>query len=405
MTADAATRAMHIGIGLDHFDIAKGGLERALADLMRFLLARGHRVTLFTMDEPEQIRGVPVGVALVRVQVSGMRAARERAFARNFVSQAHAAGCDVTLGLRHCPGVDVYYPHGGTVDDSLRARYRGASRLGRTVRELVSALSPKHRWFREAERRLLADEAVRIVAVSRLASDALVRAGAKSSRVTVAENGVDVERFHPRASREDVVEMRARFGARPADVVVFFASHDFRLKGLGTLLEAFARAVRTEPALRLAVAGRDSTSSYRKRARRLGIERRVQWLGEIRDLERWLRAADVFALPTSHDPCSLVTLEALASGCPVITSRYNGAVDGETISGAPGVSPAIVLDDPDDAGSLAVALSGFAESGVRSACAKAARASVEGRTWERCHAIVEGVLASAAAERGRGGTS
>jgi UDP-glucose:(heptosyl)LPS alpha-1,3-glucosyltransferase len=36
-------------------------------------------------------------------------------------------------------------------------------------------------------------------------------------------------------------------------------------------------------------------------------------------------AADFLVHPTFYDPCSLVVLEALACGLPVITSRYNGA--------------------------------------------------------------------------------
>src|SRR5258705_6789475 len=36
---------------------------------------------------------------------------------------------------------------------------------------------------------------------------------------------------------------------------------------------------------------------------------------------------DFFGLPTRHDPCSLVVLEALAMGLPVITTKQNGAAE------------------------------------------------------------------------------
>ena len=36
-------------------------------------------------------------------------------------------------------------------------------------------------------------------------------------------------------------------------------------------------------------------------------------------------AADILVHPTFYDACSRVVLESLASGLPVITTRYNGA--------------------------------------------------------------------------------
>ena len=61
--------------------------------------------------------------------------------------------------------------------------------------------------------------------------------------------------------------------------------------------------------------------------------------------------ADFFVLPTKHDPCSLVVLEALAMGLPVVSTVYNGATEIMT-DGVHGY----VLPDPSDVDALAGAM-------------------------------------------------
>jgi UDP-glucose:(heptosyl)LPS alpha-1,3-glucosyltransferase len=57
---------------------------------------------------------------------------------------------------------------------------------------------------------------------------------------------------------------------------------------------------------------------------------RIRWIGTSPAIEEYYGAADVLVHPTAYDPCSLVVLEAMASGLPVITTRQNGA--GELIT-------------------------------------------------------------------------
>ena len=54
---------------------------------------------------------------------------------------------------------------------------------------------------------------------------------------------------------------------------------------------------------------------------------RVIFAGPTTDAHSFYRAADFFVLPTRHDPCSLVVLESLAMGVPVISTAFNGACE------------------------------------------------------------------------------
>ena len=115
---------MRVGFLIDRWEENRGGAERALANLARHLEGRGVEVLAFAC---RAARGAPG--RFVPVRAGGWtRAASERALGHALVDAADAAGCDVTIGIRHLPRVDVF---GLTVARTC-ARSRRAS--GRGVR-------------------------------------------------------------------------------------------------------------------------------------------------------------------------------------------------------------------------------------------------------------------------------
>jgi UDP-glucose:(heptosyl)LPS alpha-1,3-glucosyltransferase len=96
-------------------------------------------------------------------------------------------------------------------------------------------------------------------------------------------------------------------------------------------------------------------------ASREGVSAQVHFAGPTADPFPFYAAADFFVLPTRHDPCSLVVLEALAMGLPVISTKQNGACE-IMMPGEHG----FVLERADDYGGLV--------SAMRAMCDDAARA-------------------------------
>ena len=131
-------------------------------------------------------------------------------------------------------------------------------------------------------------------------------------------------REHDRPKRR--VEGRERWGVQPEETVALFAAMNYRLKGLEPLLRAVA-LLPSESPFRLLVAGGSDTAVFERLARRLKIAERVRFVGYCADMRNCYFAADFFVHPTFYDPCSLVVMEALACGLPVITTRYNGAAE------------------------------------------------------------------------------
>src|SRR5262249_41778202 len=139
------------------------------------------------------------------------------------------------------------------------------------------------------------------------------------------------------------------------------------------------RAVRRVPLerrFRLVVVGHRKYAEFERAAADLGVSDRVLFLGHRADPKDAYFAADFLVHPTFYDPCSLVVLEALACGLPVVTTRYNGAA--ELFSPDAGV----VVDTPHDEAGLAGAITRCLDPAFRLTASAAARQAAARWTFE-----------------------
>lgn len=210
---------------------------------------------------------------------------------------------------------------------------------------------------------------------------------------------VDAERFRP--GRDGA--LRARLGAGPDTRVLLYAGRIERRKGVETMLEAFAALVASQPDVVLALAGADADAALRarleERARALGVESRLAWLGHVphAELPALYAGCDVFLAPSRYEPFGLIYLEAMACERPVVGCAAGGVP--EIVED--GVSGRLV--PPDDAPALAAALSGLlAEPQAAAAMGRAGRAAVLSRyALPVVAAATEACYATLAARRPR----
>jgi N-acetyl-alpha-D-glucosaminyl L-malate synthase BshA len=136
--------------------------------------------------------------------------------------------------------------------------------------------------------------------------------------ITVIPNFVDTERFHPGAGSRD-----ALCAGRHCPVAVHVSN--FRpVKRVPWLIEAFELATRGRDAHLLLVGDGPEQETCRGLVQRIGIERRVTFLGERDGLPELLAPADVFALSSQQESFGLSSLEAMACGTPVVSTDAGG---------------------------------------------------------------------------------
>jgi glycosyltransferase involved in cell wall biosynthesis len=110
-----------------------------------------------------------------------------------------------------------------------------------------------------------------------------------------------------------------------APLTILWASRFEAFKGLEICLDV-AKAVRTRD-IRFLIAGWGGLQSWaERRARNLGLDDRVSFLGRLswQELQQRLATADLFMFTSLRDTFGTVNLEAMAKGCPVICLNQNG---------------------------------------------------------------------------------
>jgi UDP-glucose:(heptosyl)LPS alpha-1,3-glucosyltransferase len=202
-----------------------------------------------------------------------------------------------------------------------------------------------------------------------VADDVARLPGIRAEQIAIVYNGVDCQRFSPdhRARYREVV--RRRLGVADATLVLLLAAHNFRLKGVPELLSATAQLVANQRTVHVVIAGGKHLVKWQRAAERLGLRNHVTFLGMVADMVPWYAAADAYIHPTYYDPCSLVILEAAASGLPIVTTRrFNGAAelfrDGESI---------LTLNGPSDQSALVESINALFDERLREMLGSAAR--------------------------------
>ena len=380
-------------IALVHMRQAQaGGTERYLNHLARHLAVRGDEVTIVCRSR-EEAPHPAVRFELLRPLAIGA-AWRLSSFAKAVEEHVRGERYELVYGLGKGWAQDVVRLGGGLHATYLELAHE-STRAG--WKRFLPGSDLKHKLALAAEARALrSPQLVRIVVNAKMVQhDAMARYDLPEERFRLVYNGVDLERFHPRRRASDGAALRAAHGIDAAAPVVLFLGSGYGRKGLDRVLEAFAELHRGRADARLLVVGYDSQqASFERRAAELGQAQAVKFLGGRRDAEVCFAAADVYVLPTRYDPFANTTVEALASGLPVITTRGNGAHEliEERVQGS-------VLANPEDEQGMALALAWWLEPQTLARGRVAARALAEQHSAESKMAESAAVLDEALAEK------
>ena len=185
------------------------------------------------------------------------------------------------------------------------------------------------RWHMlRASKRAFSSLIDQIIAPSDYVNAWLVRQGVSPRKVTTVYNGVNLEKFRNVCVTEDV---RTKYGIGRNSMIVASISQLIPEKGIGYLIDAAALALKQGRDVSFVHVGDGPCiAEYREKIRHLGIEKHFIFTGllNLPVIGAILRQSDLFTLPcTWGEAFSLVILEALAAGKPVIVTRAGGNVE------------------------------------------------------------------------------
>ena len=307
-----------------------GGQEIRILEESRGLIERGHAVCVLCPTESRIYaegpkRGVPtIALPIGRKNLKGLFALRR--------------------WLKQNP-VDVINTHSST-DSWLAAlaclTLKNAPPIVRTRH--ISSPIPNN-WAS----RWLYTKAVRHVVTTgeALRQQVIEQTGANPSRVTSVPTGIDPDRFKPGDKRE----ARIKLGLDPDTNYIGIVATLRSWKGHIYLLEAFAQL--NAPGWKLLIVGDGPYRSVlEQKSAELGLSKKVLFTGQQHNPEDWMRAMDIFCLPSyANEGVPQALMQAMFTGLPVISTPV-GAITEAIQDGLTGL-----IVPPRDATALAAAVS------------------------------------------------
>ena len=318
------------------YGLTSGGAPRRTLTLARGFAARGHRVDMVVArrrgplapEVGDGVRLIELASRWTRVPwLADVRRFQVRAAVFALAAYLRRERPDVLLSAANSAHLTAIWARGLARTDTrlvLRACTHvsgGTAGTGRPPRPLLRLLA--RRFFPRADA---------VIAGSKdVADDLAALTGMAPSRIATIYNPVVSPEIMQRA-REPLDHPWFAPGSPP---VVLAAGRLVKQKDFPTLIEAFARVRKLRPA-RLMILGEAKRAARRERlialAARRGVAADVSLPGLVDNPFAYMARAAVFVLSSAWEGLSGVLIEAMACGCPVISTDCPGG-SAETLEG------------------------------------------------------------------------
>ena len=204
------------------------------------------------------------------------------------------------------------------------------------------------KWYHKLIDRILARFTYRIIAASKNVKIFLMKQeNIDTEKIEVIYDCVDPESFISHSSSN---EARAAISVDNNVYLIGAVGNLRKEKGHDILLDAFREARKRHDA-RLFIAGDGPLYGYLKqKSEDLGIKDEVRFLRKYSDIAGFLRALDLFVMPSLSEGLGIALIEAVAAGLPCIASNIGG------ISEIAENFASVTMVKPGDANSLASAI-------------------------------------------------
>jgi D-inositol-3-phosphate glycosyltransferase len=319
-----------------------GGMNVYVRELARELVARGHRVNLFTRVHDaavsHTIQGSEIGARVFHIP-AGPQAPYDKH--RLFESLPEFTRGVQTIIERENIRYDVYHSHywlsGWVARELQKLQPAPIVQMFHTLGVMKNQVAPSPA-NRESARRISVEREIMqfadwvIAATPHDQQQMMDLYGASQNKIAIIPPGVNLDLFHP-------IEVSGSPTHLPGDYTVLFVGRIDPIKGIDVWFRAMALVAQANPSLRghlcACLIGGDvddeglpdmELARLRALTNELGISDQVTFLGKRpqRSLPSYYASADVVVMPSLYESFGMVALEAMACGTPVVASNVGG---------------------------------------------------------------------------------
>jgi UDP-glucose:(heptosyl)LPS alpha-1,3-glucosyltransferase len=223
----------------------------------------------------------------------------------------------VVYSLEYGPNCDIYRAGDGIHRLNVVRRYGSRK---------TWVVNPWH-WLAPRLERNSFESARYIIANSELVRSHIVQTYPHvQDKIVTIYNGFDENVF--KLADDDKAVIRQHLALPPAaDKILLLSGSGFERKGLHHAVRVLVNLHERGCRAYLVVVGKGDSAYVKKLINQAGLADYILFRGLVDNVAQYYQAADLMILLTRYDPFSNACLEALACGCPVITTRNNGAAE------------------------------------------------------------------------------
>jgi len=295
-----------------------GGAEQFADGYIHQLAELGHEVHIFANDWVPSTHNNIYHHFVATLNLNAFF--RTLSFSRNVAKKISAQHFDIIQSHEKTWLQDVYRAGDGCHIKWLKQRGANFSLL----KNIFLYLNPFHQLVLKLEKNIFeSGNCKRVVAISQMVKeDILENYQCPPENISVVYNGVDLKRFHPNNKNNYRNLIRRQLGIPDTSILILFVGSGFERKGLQFLLQSSEYFEKKD--WRLLIMGK---GNCKKLMRYVSKNKLCQIIAKAPqpEIEQYYGAADLFILPSIYEPFGNANLEALATGLPVITTRFCGA--------------------------------------------------------------------------------
>jgi glycosyltransferase involved in cell wall biosynthesis len=166
--------------------------------------------------------------------------------------------------------------------------------------------------------------------------------------IELIKNGANPNDLKEAFSQEQIDETKKQLGKKDGEIYLVNTSRLVHQKGFDTAIDALTHLPANIKLL--AVGGGEDEAKLKEQTKRLGLEDRVLFTGQVERsvVTLYRKASDIFVAPSRSEGLGNAFISALASRLPLITTGVGGiadyAVDGQTAWIVPPNDPKAIAD-------------------------------------------------------------
>lgn len=289
-----------------------GGLEKYASRIASAFIEKNAKVSILTTGSPPIESQIPVFSTKTIPWPAFIRMEQFDLFVQRWLEEHKP---DIVFGMDR----NRFQTH-IRAGNGVHAAYLKARLLNEGKRKaLLCRINPLHRKILELEKAAFENPMLqKLFTNSRMVkAQVLEYYNTDPDKIQVIHNGVE---WH---------EMKKEFDEwqnvlPKTDTFQFlFIGHGYLRKGLEKLLIGLSR-LKTRN-FHLNVIGKDNKKAlFQAKAAQLGLQNHVTFIGPTKEIIKYYQSSDCLLIPSFYDPFANVTIEALAMGLFVVSSKQNG---------------------------------------------------------------------------------